>query len=105
MDEFERQLSEALKRKDPPDGFERRVLAAAMAREARPVKSWRWVGAIAALLALTGGIGWQREHERDLRERAAGERATAQLRLALKVTSAKLNKIVETAYTHPAEGE
>jgi len=96
MDDLERQLSEALERKDPPPGFEARVLAAAAAREDR--RTWfgmpfglRWAAALGVSIVLIGAVEWRREAA----ERAAGEAAKARLQLALRITSEKLRKIQE----------
>jgi hypothetical protein len=93
MDDLERQLSEALKRVEPPDWFEAKVLAATK-RDARP--SWftgwlRWASAMAAVVVLVVGVTWQRERV----ERQRGEAAKAQLAMALKITSVKLQQISE----------
>ena len=95
MDEFERQLKQALERKEPPPWLEARVLAAAAAEPVRPRRWWdgvwwtRWATVAVAVVLLVSGVAWQRERE----ERIAGQRAKAQLELALKITSAKLHKI------------
>lgn len=88
MDEFEGLLKASLRREDPPDGFERRVLQAVSRRRSF---SWRPLAAIAATVMLVAGAGW--EYDRARRERAAGEAAKAKLELALKVTSATLHKV------------
>ena len=99
MDDLERQLKDALARKDPPDWFEAKVMAAA-AREPRRARGWweRWLGgpalkwatAALAVIAVTG-IAWQRERLDE--ERIAGEAAKAKLELALRITSEKLQLI------------
>ena len=93
MDDFEKQLAEALKRKDPSPGFEARVLAAARAQKTR-TWSWsmprlRWAAALAMAVLVVGGL----EYRRESAERAAGEAAKARLELALKITSEKLKMI------------
>jgi hypothetical protein len=95
MDDFEQQLKRAMARKEPPAWLEAKVMAAAARR---PRRRWeflrmRWAAAALATLALTSGIVWQRERERQ--ERMAGEQAAAKLELALKVTSKKLRHIEE----------
>jgi hypothetical protein len=94
-DEFEKQLENALRRQDPSPWFEAKVLEA-VGREqpGRPFFSrWlpRWVPAVTALAAVVAGLAWQ--HERSVRERAAGEAAKAQLELALRITTVKLSQI------------
>jgi hypothetical protein len=93
MDDFEKQLAEALKRKDPSPGFEARVMAAARTRKTR-TWSWsmprlRWAAALAMTVLVIGGL----EYRREAAERAAGEAAKARLELALKITSEKLKMI------------
>jgi hypothetical protein len=97
-DEFERQLADALQRKEPSAGFEARVLAAA-AREKQRKWFWtppvhitmglRWAAALAMCAVAAVGI----EYHRQSAERAAGEAAKAKVELALKITSEKLRKI------------
>lgn len=101
MDDLERQLENALSRREPPPWLESRILAAA--KEQLPAEKpalwariapWlrpRWVPALVAACLIVTGIAWQRE--RAAQERAAGESAKVKLELALKVTSVKLQKI------------
>ena len=99
MEDFEKQLRDALARKDAPEWFEARVMAACLRDEEIPVrKQWVWrsavlrfVSAMAVVLVIIGGVAWQ--HERAVRERALGEAAKARLELALRITSIKLHKI------------
>jgi hypothetical protein len=79
MTPFEEQLRLALRREPAPQGFEER-LARRMRR--RP---WRYLAAASLLLALAAGGLIQ--HQR----RLEGERARAQLLLALEISSEKLN--------------
>jgi len=93
MDDFEQQLEQQLKvalgRREPPAGFEARVLARASAK--RPKLAFlRWVVATASACAIAAGV-WT-----DHRERVAGEDAKARLELALKVTVSELGKIQRT---------
>jgi hypothetical protein len=93
MDDFERQLKQAMARKDAPVWFEAKVLAAV---ERQPQSAWsffrlRWAAAAVASVLLVSGIAWQQRQESQ--ERVAGERAKAQLELALRITSQKLQHI------------
>jgi hypothetical protein len=99
MDDFEKQLKEALSREDAPPWFEARVLAAAEAQAHREAPWWRrwfaqtnmrWATA-AAMLVMTAGV-WQ-QHERTVQERAEGEAAKERLKVALRITSTKLHRI------------
>jgi len=104
IDDLERQLKDALGRKEPPAWFEAKVLGAA-ARQKSERRSWlqrimhggrlRFATAVAAVGLVASGVIWQ-QHERRAeadRERMAGEAAKARLMLALKTTRVKLEKI------------
>jgi hypothetical protein len=93
MDDFERQLKDALAKKEPSPFFEARVLGAAkrQTQERRASARMWWASAIAAALLLVTGSAWQ--HQRNMREEAAGKEAKARLELALKITSVKLQRI------------
>jgi hypothetical protein len=93
MPDFEKQLKEALARKEPSPFFEARVLGAVkrQAKERRASARMWWASAIAAGLLLIAGSEWQ--HQRNVREEAAGREAKARLELALKITSVKLQRI------------
>jgi hypothetical protein len=94
MDDFEKQLKDALARKEPSPFFEARVLGAArrQAQERRASARMWWASAVAAALLVVSGSVWQ-QHQHALREEAAGKEAKARLELALKITSVKLQKI------------
>ncbi len=93
MDDFEKQLKEALRREEPSPFFEARVLGAVkrQTREHRASSRMWWASAIAAALLVATGSMWQ--YERNAREEAAGKEAKARLELALKVTSVRLQRI------------
>lgn len=93
MDDFEKQLKEALARKEPSPFFEARVLSAAkrQTQEHRASSRMWWASAIAAALLVMSGSAYQ--YHRELQEEAAGKEAKARLELALKVTSVKLQRI------------
>jgi type VI protein secretion system component VasF len=81
-EDFEDQLREALRRRDPSSGFAERVIARANpARRARP--AWA-IAAIAAMLAV-GVFGFQEYQQR------RAEDARRQAMLALSITAKKLN--------------
>ncbi len=101
MEDFERQLQNALCRREPPPWLGAKVLAAAkddVPRE-RPAlwarfAPWlrlRWIPAVVVVCLIVTGVAWQRE--RAAQERAAGESAKAKLEMALRVTSVKLQRI------------
>ncbi len=104
MDDLERQLSEALRRKEPPEGFEDRLWGRLPRRRAGFLAGLssrfqsfvltprlRWTAALAMAVVVLSAIEWRHE----ARERAAGQAAKAQLELALRITSEKLQKIQE----------
>jgi hypothetical protein len=95
MEDFERQLRNALARKEPSQSFEAKVYAAARARQSGRRFFWRWAVALAAMILISTAFLVQRERE----ERVAGEAAKARLELALKITVTQLSKIQKTVRT------
>lgn len=93
MDELEKQLKEALSRKEPSPFFEARVLVAVkrQSKERRTSLRMWWASAVAAAMLVASGSLWQ--YQQNAREEARGREAKARLELALKVTSVKLQKI------------
>ncbi len=93
MDDFEKQIQEALARKEPSPFFEARVLGAVKRQQQERRASARmwWASALVAVLLTVTGSAWQ--HQRNVREEAAGQAAKARLELALKITSVKLQRI------------
>lgn len=86
---FESELRDALRRKPAPAGFTASVMASL---DAPPRASRRWAiakFAAAAMLAVTIGGTWTIHI---IEERREGERAKAQLMLALRITSQKLHE-------------
>ena len=117
MKQLDDELRKALRRREPPPGFSGRVMARveqlaeertrAAAKPARAARSpwnpWSWFGrrlsvslgavaAVAAVLLLAVGLALWQQH-RIQQERREGEAARAQLLEALRVTSAKLNRV------------
>lgn len=104
----ENQLREALRRKDPGEAFTQKVIARIAQQQSQPATSssagnwfqefWRrlgvrpvLVGAIVALLALSGYLGVVKYRKNQ--EARAGEAAKQQVLLALRISSAKLNHV------------
>lgn len=94
MDELERELKAALGRVPAPPGFAGRVLAkvnhapAAVSWWRRgPALRWAAVGLV-AVVAFTGAMAAYRDYER-----ARGERARAQVILALRITGSTLHSV------------
>ncbi len=86
MKPFEDELRNALRPVEPPAGFAGRVLARVDARRKRP--RFHWAAAIAALLLLTAGLGYQQHVER---QRAM--KAKEQLMLGLRIAGGQLRDI------------
>jgi hypothetical protein len=81
MDWLEKQLQEALERKEPPPGFAEKVTAAARRpRSAVP----RWLPVAAAVVLIAGGAAY-REHR--------GHMAKERVMLAMRITAGALNHI------------
>ncbi len=99
MTPFEEELRKALIRRDAPEGFTARVLAATREQESKRESSavvssllqWfrsvRLVPAVATLAVITAGGLAYRQHEREAR----GEAAKQQLLLAMQIAGSKLH--------------
>jgi hypothetical protein len=85
MNQVERDLREALRRRDAPPFFAERVLARTR-QQKQPRRSWAWLTACALVVLMIGGIGFMWEQRRQ----AEGERAKEQLMIAFKITGTKL---------------
>ena len=91
--DFERELREALRRKEPSAGFAARVLASLPEQRPSRWSVWvqqpvlRWAAvAVVIVAASTGGLMY-REHQQELER---GQMAKKQLILALCITGSKL---------------
>lgn len=91
MNPFERDLSESLKRREPPEGFAERVLAHTFATEKPGFSGWRWVAVAALVVLMAGGVALVREQRRQ----AEGEKAKEQLMVGLRITGSKLLRVQE----------
>ncbi len=108
-DRLDRELRRALARREPPEGFADRVLAAAEARASVRERRFHWwrmprlaVAVAACLLVLAAGLAVERHRRREVRAR--GEAARQQVMLALRITAAKL-QVVQARVIRPAQGE
>jgi hypothetical protein len=102
MEEFERELRQALERRPAPPGLKRRLMAQRSANAAR--RGWRawwgsaghgrgWATATAALLLLAmagGGVRWELDKRQEERR---GEAAREQVMTALRITGHALNQV------------
>jgi len=97
MNQIERDLREALRRREAPPGFAERVLAKTRQPGARGHwgHSWVWLAAAALVLLMIGSIGVVREQRRQ----AEGERAKEQLMVGLRITGAKLRDVQDRLAT------
>ncbi|MBX9599498.1 MAG: hypothetical protein K2X35_00785 [Bryobacteraceae bacterium] len=93
MNDFEKELSNALRRVEPPEGFAERVAARAARDKVtvmKPRPHWtRW--AAAACLVIIGAAGGERYYQKRQAERA--ENARDQLLIALRLTGAQLDAV------------
>jgi hypothetical protein len=128
MKSLEDELRRALRRREPPPGFAERVLARVRqetdarnplsntAAKVEPARRRRWAGwvwfgprmqlgfavfAAALLLAVSLSL-WHRYREEQ--QRIEGEAARAQVMQALRITSAKLNRVRAKVAASTEEG-
>lgn len=93
INEFERELRQAMLRRPAPPGLKSRILAARNQRRSERIHHrmvlWQRFAAAAVLVAaITGGFTWRQVHER-----RKGEEARRQVFLALRITQRTLNQI------------
>lgn len=90
MKELDDELRLALERRDPPAGFEQRVMARIGERPRVRTGVPRWWGAIAAMLLIGSTATY--EYNRAERKRMEAERAKAELIFVLQTTSAEIQQ-------------
>ena len=90
MNQIERDLRGALRRREAPPGFAERVFAKTQRTEARR-HWWVWLAAAALVLLMIGGINIVQEQRRQ----AEGERAKKELMVGLRITGSKLRDVQE----------
>jgi uncharacterized protein HemX len=94
MSQFERDLKESLKRREPPPGFAERVLAHTYATEKPGFFGWRGLVAVAALvLLMVGGGFFVQEQRRQAQAKEMAEQKKEQLMAALRITGSKLRLV------------
>lgn len=92
MDEFEKELRDGLQLRPAPPGFAGRVLGRVAERESRRhswIPLWRWAVAAVLVVAMVVGGGV----ERNRRQRIEGQRARAQVLLALRIAGTTLHDV------------
>ena len=88
MSPLENELKSAMERREPPEGFADRVMARIPPRKRRAWSHSWFAAAAAALIAIAGPAAY--EHQKAERLRREGERAKAELVMALEIASEKL---------------
>lgn len=99
MDEFERELRQALERVPAPPGLKHRLLARRDAHHEarrRRVVWWQRLAVAAALLCMLAGAWMWRRTE----QRQAGEEARRQVILALRITNRALQQMQSQLAAH-----
>lgn len=85
--DFEQELKEALRRKEPAKGFTERVLSQVAPVPRKPVlRGWASLAVAASLFAGVFGVMRYEEHRK-------GEQAKEQLMLALRITAKTLDTV------------
>ena len=92
MSQFERDLRESLRPRQPPPGFAEGVLARARKSGRRTPGVWLAVAAL--LVAMIGGTALVKQHRQ-----ADGEKTKEQLMVALRITGSKLRSVQERLET------
>jgi hypothetical protein len=91
MSDIERELREALQRRQPPAGFGQRVAERAERAQRNRQRRWQWIptAVVAGLLMSVGGAYWQRQRQ--------AEQTKDQLMQALQITGQKLTLVERAA--------
>jgi hypothetical protein len=89
MSQFERDLRESLRRREPPADFAEKVLAQTREVRVRRTFSWRWLAAAASVALMFGTTLLIQERQRQ----AESEKAKEQLMVAFRITGAKVRDI------------
>jgi len=89
MNQFERDLRESLRRREPPAGFAAKVLARTRDTEVQSVFSWRWLAVAALVVFMVGGTLFIQKQQQQVEK----ERAKEQLMVALRITGSKVKEV------------
>ena len=107
MDDFEKELEQALQRRPAPPSLKRKVMArrGALSMERRHSHwlIWQRVAAVLVLAAMLGGaMEW---NLRKQEERRRGEEARRQVMIALRITGHALNEVNEHLAARNHDGD
>jgi hypothetical protein len=107
MDDFEKELKEALERRPAPPSLKRRVMEQRSRQRAQQQRNhttlWmRLAASVVLVAALGGGLKWQL-HNAD--QRRQGEEARRQVMTALRITSHALNEVNTRLAAHDRRAE
>ena len=92
MDDFERELREAMQRQPAPPGLKRKVLGRLWARAQHAHRRVVWWQRLAASVVLAGAVGGSLAW-RNAEERRKGEEAKQQVFTALRITNHALHEM------------
>jgi uncharacterized protein HemX len=101
MSQFDRDLRESLRRREPPPGFAEKVLS--MSRTSRESETRHtarpWLAAAAAVVLMIGGGIFIEQQRQQAEDEKAKEQAKEQLMVALRITGSKLRNVQERLST------
>jgi hypothetical protein len=89
MNQFERDLRESLRRREPPADFAAKVLARTSEPHVPRSFAWRWLTVAASVALMIGAMMLIQQQRRQ----AEGEKAKEQLMVAFRITGAKVRDI------------
>ena len=103
MDDFEKELKQALQRRPAPPSLKRRVMERRVQRRQPQSMIWMRLAATLLIVALLGsGLRWGFEQRE---ERRKGEEAKRQVMIALRITGRALNQVNTRLAAHDRGGE
>lgn len=103
MDDFEKELKQALERRPAPPSLKRRVMERRVQRRRPGQMIWMRLAATFLIVALLGGgLRWGLEQRE---ERRKGEEARRQVMIALRITGRALNQVNTRLAAHNRGGE
>jgi hypothetical protein len=93
MDEFERELREAMERRPAPPGLKRKVMERRWQLRSRQHRRMVWYERLAASVVLAGAVGGAVAWHHAAEERRRGEEAKQQVFTALRITNHALEQV------------